>query len=268
MSHCWSTVLERSSMGTKCIQNLYRSKSRKDPQDNNKPEIKKTKTTRIPNCQTISFPPDANYGPDAEEFEDPEAFKSTNFLDSLQVNIQERDKTVKETASQNESQMWHHLRRSRLTARNFGVVCKWKDALSCTNLVKNMEYGLRNEYIAIKRFERDSGLSVTKCGLFVDLEKGFLRASPDGLIKEENTVTEVKCVPSAIPQGLITTAKEKKGFFMEIMSENEMTLRRSHNYYQIQGTLNIIDCPVYYLVVMTNKNESLYIEKTFRDQTF
>ncbi|KAJ8885970.1 hypothetical protein PR048_012176 [Dryococelus australis] len=144
--------------------------------------------------------------------------------------------------------MWHQLRCSRLTA----------NTSSCTNLVKkllyqpnvvtpSMEYGLRNEYVAIKRFERDSGLSVTKFGLFVDLENGFLGA-----------IIEVKYVPSAIPQGLMTTANENKGFFLEVMSENEMRLSRSHNCsYQIQGTLNITGRPVCYLVVMTDKNESL-----------
>lgn len=228
----------------------------------------------------LSFPPDADYGPDAEELEDAEGLqqKCSEFLISLQITKEEQDKILEDTVLQGESQVWHDMRRSRLTASNFGVVCKRKDTTSCSNLVKKllyqpqvvtpaMEYGLRNEFLAIKRFEKECGLNVTKCGLFVDLDKGFLGASPDGLVEEENAIVEVKCVPSAISQGLLTTAKQKKGFFLELKSETEMRLRRNHNYfYQIQGTLNITGRQICYLIVMTDKNESLYIERIFRDE--
>ncbi|GFU40654.1 hypothetical protein TNCV_3230361 [Trichonephila clavipes] len=44
-----------------------------------------------------------------------------------------------------------------------------------------MKYGLANEEIARKQYEREYSTEVKICGLFVDKDKPFLCASPDGL---------------------------------------------------------------------------------------
>lgn len=43
------------------------------------------------------------------------------------------------------------------------------------------EYGIRNESVAIGKFMEKTGKIVKPSGLFVDLEYGFLGASPDGM---------------------------------------------------------------------------------------
>ncbi|KAJ8886918.1 hypothetical protein PR048_013132 [Dryococelus australis] len=61
---------------------------------------------------------------------------------------------------------------------------KRKNATMCSNLVKQilykppvitvpMEYCRRNEYGAIRWFEKETGLCIQQCGLFVDLHHGF-----------------------------------------------------------------------------------------------
>ncbi|GFW02779.1 HTH_Tnp_Tc3_2 domain-containing protein [Trichonephila clavipes] len=46
-----------------------------------------------------------------------------------------------------------------------------------------MKYGLANEEIARKQYEREYSTEVKICGLFVDKDKPFLCASPDGLVE-------------------------------------------------------------------------------------
>ncbi|KAJ8884478.1 hypothetical protein PR048_016335 [Dryococelus australis] len=78
-----------------------------------------------------------------------------------------------------------------------------------------MEYGCCNEYVAIKWFEKVTGLGVQQCGLFVDLHHG---ASPDGLVAEDS-ILEVKCVPSAQGIGLKAMAGQRKGVYVQLNRE-------------------------------------------------
>ncbi|KAF2888540.1 hypothetical protein ILUMI_17633, partial [Ignelater luminosus] len=81
----------------------------------------------------------------------------------------------------------------RFTASNFGAVIRRRPSTSCDSLVRRIlgrtyftspaiEYGLRNESVALQKFTEKTGKIVNQCGLLVDLEHGFLGASPDGNI--------------------------------------------------------------------------------------
>ncbi|GFS73479.1 yqaJ domain-containing protein [Trichonephila clavipes] len=59
-----------------------------------------------------------------------------------------------------------------------------------------MKYGLANEEIARKQYEREYSTEVKICGLFVDKDKPFLCASPDGLVGDDGLL-EIKCPYSA-----------------------------------------------------------------------
>ncbi|KAJ3666268.1 hypothetical protein Zmor_001721 [Zophobas morio] len=72
----------------------------------------------------------------------------------------------------------------RLTASNFGKVCRMRKLTSTANAVKasgltikSLEYGRTYERTAVQSFETNYGKKVDDCGLFVDLA-----ASPNGLI--------------------------------------------------------------------------------------
>ncbi|GFV45497.1 yqaJ domain-containing protein [Trichonephila clavipes] len=59
-----------------------------------------------------------------------------------------------------------------------------------------MKYGLANEIApGSKRYEREYSTEVKICGLFVDKDKPFLCASPDGLVGDG--LIEIKCPYSA-----------------------------------------------------------------------
>jgi hypothetical protein len=60
-----------------------------------------------------------------------------------------------------------------------------------------------------KKLEEITGLC--SCGLFVDIEKTFLGASPDGLV-DLDSIVEIKC-PFAARNTDIKTAIEKKKKF-------------------------------------------------------
>lgn len=245
------------------------------------------RTKQKPDCSTNDG--DVEYGPSADQVTnipdcditaDELEEKCELYISSLQVSVQERDIIMEKTKMQGDCDLWHKERRKRLTASNFGIVCRRKETTSCANLVKQMlykppvvtsaiEYGRRNEHIAIKRFQDQSGLVVEKCGLCIDLQHGFLGASPDGIVANENAIVEVKCAPSAIQLGLEETARKKKSFFLENCEGRGLVLKTTHPYfYQVQGILNITSRDICYFVVMTDTKSSLHIEKIQRDANF
>lgn len=74
----------------------------------------------------------------------------------------------------------------------FGKIIKRRAYTECHNDVKSIlynknfyseatEYGKINEKIAVEKFAAEYHVTVQPSGLFIDLEYGFLGASPDGL---------------------------------------------------------------------------------------
>jgi len=93
------------------------------------------------------------------------------------------------TREQNCSQDWFIERKKRLTASNFGDICKMKVTTSCKKKVHNMlykpntmckeiSYGIQMEPIARIEFQKLSNMLVKSCGLFTDNTFPYLAASP------------------------------------------------------------------------------------------
>lgn len=123
-------------------------------------------------------------------------------LSSLEVNEKTQQYLEQMTVGQSENNQWFKARKNRLTASNFGAVCKRRPTTKYTPLIKKILYseeihsyaiqhGKINESEAIRTYEK-KGIEVRSCGLFVDMQYGFLAASPDGLIDADGII-EVKC---------------------------------------------------------------------------
>ncbi|CAG4959208.1 unnamed protein product [Colias eurytheme] len=131
-----------------------------------------------------------------------------NFLSNLQKSEEERRKIERSTVLQSESSEWLELRRTLLTASNFGRVIKMRADTSCTSIVKQLLYKL-NIDVAPVRYGKENekkkaldqlcvqeGVEISPCGLFIDPEIPYLGATPDGLIGED-MIVEIKCPISA-----------------------------------------------------------------------
>lgn len=113
--------------------------------------------------------------------------KKTIFLNTL--NTADRAKIEKDTRDQSENEKWFQERKLRLTASNFGKICKMRKNTSCKNTVysmlyaaiphaKSLQYGRVMEITARKKTEEIIGQFVQMCGLIIDPEIPYLAASP------------------------------------------------------------------------------------------
>ncbi|KAJ8964298.1 hypothetical protein NQ317_000094 [Molorchus minor] len=153
---------------------------------------------------TISHP-DEDYGA-VEEISDEEMKSRKEKLETiLRKTPEEIIKVEQDTRGQSSNPLWHQERTFRITASNFGRICKLKTTTKPDVLVKNLlynkfignsatKYGQEHELVAIQDFEELTGFTVTDCGLFIGHDNEyFLGASPDGLVADNNSIVEVKC---------------------------------------------------------------------------
>lgn len=114
--------------------------------------------------------------------------KKKDFLQSITLSQEVKNKIEFQTRTQTDSQTWIVERRNRLTASNFGRVCKMRTNTSCKNTVHDilygnvetraMEYGKFTEEIALKKLAKTLNKTIKKCGLFIDKTIPYLAATP------------------------------------------------------------------------------------------
>jgi hypothetical protein len=189
--------------------------------------------------------PDLNsYGPESDEgqFSTEELEAAVLRLEkSLLLPPDDIVKLERVTVGQFKNELWKVERRSRLTASNCGRVFTFAAWRENTAILKSLLYpadlskishiknGIDLEPVAKELYESISGKEVKECGLFVYSTKGFLAASPDGLIGEDG-ILEIKCTtvpPDKIPlrPDNFLIHKNKKDLSSDIM------LRRTHKYF-------------------------------------
>lgn len=122
--------------------------------------------------------------------------KKNNFIQSITLSKYQRDNLEIDTREQSSSSRWFTERRNRLTASDFGKLCKMRQTTSCRSFVFNKlysshnsneslpcKYGKNMEPLAIEYFENKIGVQVNRCGLFIDEFYPYLGASPGMLYK-------------------------------------------------------------------------------------
>ncbi|KAK5644635.1 hypothetical protein RI129_001761 [Pyrocoelia pectoralis] len=208
---------------------------------------------------------DEHYGPEVVHTRIPDmqiatySEKAKAFVDDL--NNVDKNRLCEETIFQGHCEMWKVERKKRLTASNFGRICKLRKTTSTAKTVESLLYsnfkgnsatafGLAHETTAIQLFEKEYGKKVKQSGLVIDKDYPFLACSPDGLI-EENAVVEIKSSYKsgdaspldAIRNGTIKYCVERDGKFY---------LRKTHSYYyQVQGLLHITRRELCYFTTYT-----------------
>ena len=243
----------------------------------------KIKATRGKTCRKRNTfaPADKDYGPEAHEL--PLDIKSAEykrkkeeFLDNISKNKEEIIKIEKETRGQSANPMWVQERSIRLTASNFGRVCKLRTSTNPANTVKSLlyssflgndstKYGNEHELTAIRAFEEIYKYKVYPCGLFISEQYPFLAASPDGLI-EDDVIVEIKC-PSVLAKMTPEMGIETKKVTFATITDGRIKLKRNHNYfYQVQGQLAISNRTKCFFCVWSP--HGILVEEIFKEVNF
>lgn len=165
------------------------------------------------------------------------------------VSSDQIEKIELATLDQAGSDLWHELRRVRLTASRFYECCQnltadqgKKIALKILNPKKftsrPTSHGTLHEKDALKDFEKvmlQGQLPVVQCGLMLDKEYPFIAASPDGLLGEL-TAVEIKCPYTSRYE----IAHEGNVECLQKFGKNGLQLKTNHRYYyQVQGQLMV-----------------------------
>ncbi|XP_071057057.1 uncharacterized protein [Onthophagus taurus] len=166
-----------------------------------------------------------------------------------------------ETRGQHTNPNWKQHRLFRITASNFGLVCKRRVSTSPKNLLKILlensfrgnkatRYGCQYENTALKEFEAITGFHVDTCGLYVGQgEFFFLGASPDGIIHSRNVILEIKCPYNLRDMSVEDGVQAKKIDMLELRN-GQLKLKTLHKYYyQIQGQLHVTEKKKCYFIV-------------------
>ena len=205
-----------------------------------------------------------------------------DYKNDLTLSTEEIKRIEDETKLQSEdpSGLWMLVRKCRLTASNFGTVCKRRPTTPVASLVKTIIYkssstsapslrwGRENEKsarLAYSQFMQTNGhpnLKVLPAGFMVSANRGYLGCSPDNWVVDPNSddpngISEYKCPYSArdvTPEEACTTLK---GFYCKLEND-KVILKRNHNYFfQIQGCLGITGKEWCDFVVWTPKGLSV-----------
>ena len=161
------------------------------------------------------------------------------------------------TTGQSKNKIWKQERCKRLTASNFGRICKATNRTNFNNLADSLTvmkdiktsailHGRKYESIALAKYESECGRGTRQCGIFVSSSHPYIGASPDAVI-DDQTLLEIKC-PFVVRNQMITTKtvpflKEKDGLLI---------LDNNHDYfYQIQGQLFCTNAKKCILVIYT-----------------
>ena len=112
-------------------------------------------------------------------------------------------------------------------------------------------------------------LNVVQSGLWIDIERGWLAASPDAIVTYENVVVgvvEIKCPFSARSMTPLEAAKTMPLFSCKAVDEKIYLKRNQNYYYQVQGQLAITHAQWCDFCVYTPHGMS--IERIYFDELF
>jgi len=175
----------------------------------------------------------------------------TLLLEKIKTNEQERELIEKMTQEQSRNIVWRMARMRRLTASNFGRVIQTGDAKFLLSeeetersLTLPMMWGIKNEKTARELYVEKNEVVVDKIG-FLCSESGILGGTPDGIVKSERKLIEIKC-PFTLAikknRGSLENRIKSGKFWLKLNKEGEVVFNMRHQqgvsyFHQIQGCL-------------------------------
>ncbi|XP_062588918.1 uncharacterized protein LOC134250551 isoform X2 [Saccostrea cucullata] len=207
--------------------------------------------------------------------------KYENIVKMFPTTMQDAEKIEKETVGQANCETWFKERRERLTASQFGKICKRKKAVNDAFLKdifpasnKNFStsatrYGQGNENAAKKKYlESFQERHIHDCGLVINPDFPYLAASPDGKVcfKGETGVLEVKC-PFTARDMTISEAVQQIPKFCLQENDGKFELQKNHDYFfQIQGQMMVSGATFCEFIVFTRKD--IFVQNVKEDLNF
>ncbi|CAI6359848.1 unnamed protein product [Macrosiphum euphorbiae] len=199
--------------------------------------------------------------------------------DICKLSFEQVKDIASKTIGQSANVKWCLSRKFRLTSSNFHKIIKSVKSNRYPNSlfkgllgkyfvdgVKSIEWGKTHESIAIEEFEKANNSIVTKTGIWLH-ESGFLGASPDGLLFDENSsyCIEVKCPYKFRNEDLKIALSNSKDYIINFdLNKNDFVLNSNHEYYdQIQGQMHMTKMSSAILIIWTTK--SLVAFKMYKD---
>ena len=200
----------------------------------------------------------------------------------------------KQTRGQSSCTLWHQSHAGRITASNFGRVCKctWfkhRDISRIQSLLKDLitptrfnhppapiKWGVDCEpkaaacYVEVQGAHGNGDIEIHECGLFLHPLHKFKGATPDRLVTDPNSfppegLLEIKC-PWKFRDCTITDACRDSSFCCELQSSTAHLKTTHVYYYQVQGQLAITGRSWCDFVVYTTKD--IHVERIFFDSNF
>ncbi|XP_065530481.1 EZH inhibitory protein [Lathamus discolor] len=247
-----------------------------------RPNTKAAAGPARPNTEAAAGPARPNACPQKQQPGDDQSRACGWFLPQLES--QDIPRVEKETRGQRSNPKWYEWRANRITASMAPRIANSNFANGKTDKVpqsylkavvdsspsvqtRAMAWGIDNEKVAIQAYEQLKSQAVGKpvrvedCGLFIDRDKKWIAASPDGIIKEAATgkalgLLEVKC-PYKHRNNTVRDACNDKDFCLK-MDGDSYALKKDHGYFtQVQCQLAATGFQQADFVVHTNKETAV-----------
>jgi len=282
----WSSIKENDPIMKQYLNYVNNEFIRRKEQKKSMLAVKKKVKTK----NSAKWKTEKVYGPDGNKQDEDIDFKDLyqrciTFMKEQRVEKNEISEISVLTQSQSSDDQWFNLRKSRLTASNFGKIAKQLKDTNPVGLVtrilyppgkpsEEMLYGIENEDIARAKFTEATGIKVELTGLHIDADNGWLACSPDGLISDELGlgVLEIKCVASKEYRHakIVDIIGKMKSFCLQKNNNNEIFLKPNHiYYYQVQGQMHITQRVYCEFVVYTTADifhQRIPYDKKFWDE--
>lgn len=211
--------------------------------------------------------------------------KNITVPDNIKKNVDQCHSIERLTRDQALSDLWKLEKQTRLTASNFGLLCKRKkeptekfiaSVLNGKDIsyVPAVKHGVKTEDVArLKYIQEKKTVQVYRCGLVINPLAPYLGASPDGhvvdsaLTKDPNGVLEIKC-PYSRKFKSLEGSLVCSDFYCE-KSSNEIKLKENSNYFhQVQGQMLLCGVKWCDFVVYFSETDEMIIDRVLFNYDF